>query len=113
MIYYLSGVFDDGARGQLERHGLRAWPSSARCCSSSRWSCTSSGTRSSRGATGSASSSIELWFFGGLAKLTRDPTTPGVDFRIAAAGPAVTLSILVACCGALAALGVTDLGDAR
>ena len=36
-------------------------------------------------------SSIELWFFGGLAKLTRDPTTPGVDFRIAAAGPAVTL----------------------
>ena len=37
-------------------------------------------------------SSIELWFFGGLAKLTRDPTTPGVDFRISAAGPAVTLA---------------------
>ena len=36
-------------------------------------------------------SSIELWFFGGLAKLTRDPTSPGVDFRIAVAGPAVTL----------------------
>ena len=57
-------------------------------------------------------SSIELWFFGGLAKLTRDPTTPGVDFRISAAGPAVTLAILVACCGGLAALGVTDLGEA-
>ena len=57
-------------------------------------------------------SSIELWFFGGLAKLTRDPTTPGVDFRISAAGPAVTLAILLACCGALAALGVTDLGEA-
>jgi len=57
-------------------------------------------------------SSIELWFFGGLAKLTRDPTTPGVDFRISAAGPAVTLAILVACCGALAALGVSDLGEA-
>jgi len=57
-------------------------------------------------------SSIELWFFGGLAKLTRDPTSPGVDFRISAAGPAVTLAILLACCGALAALGVTDLGEA-
>ena len=56
-------------------------------------------------------SSIDLWFFGGLAKLTRDPTTPGEEFRVAAAGPAVTLAILVACCGALAALGVTDLGD--
>ena len=47
-----------------------------------------------------------------LAKLTRDPTSPGVDFRISAAGPAVTLAILVACCGALAALGVTDFGEA-
>src|SRR4051794_16884764 len=47
-------------------------------------------------------SSIDLWFFGGLAKLTREPTTPGQDFRIAAAGPAVTLLIFGLCCVALA-----------
>src|SRR3954468_19266570 len=46
--------------------------------------------------------SIDLWFFGGLAKLTREPTTPGQDFRIAAAGPAVTLLIFGLCCVALA-----------
>jgi Zn-dependent protease len=54
-------------------------------------------------------SSIDLWFFGGLAKLTRDPATPGQDFRIAAAGPAVTLVIFVACCGALLLANVDDL----
>jgi Zn-dependent protease len=46
--------------------------------------------------------SIDLWFFGGLAKLTREPATPGQDFRIAAAGPAVTLLIFGLCCVALA-----------
>src|SRR5919204_2428687 len=46
-------------------------------------------------------SSIDLWFFGGLAKLDREPATPGQDFRIAAAGPAVTLVIFVLCCVAL------------
>jgi Zn-dependent protease len=46
--------------------------------------------------------SIDLWFFGGLAKLTREPATPGQDFRIAAAGPAVTLLIFGLCCAALA-----------
>ena len=45
-------------------------------------------------------SSIDLWFFGGLAKLTREPASPGEDFRIAAAGPAVTLVILVLCLAA-------------
>jgi Zn-dependent protease len=57
-------------------------------------------------------SSIDLWFFGGLAKLTREPATPGQDFRIAAAGPAVTLVIFVACCGALLASNVDDLAAA-
>jgi Zn-dependent protease len=36
---------------------------------------------------------IDLWVFGGLAKLSRDSNTPGEEFRIAAAGPAVTLLI--------------------
>jgi len=40
-------------------------------------------------------SGIELWFFGGLAKMTRDTATPGEELRIAAAGPAVTLLIVV------------------
>jgi Zn-dependent protease len=53
--------------------------------------------------------SIELWFFGGLAKLTREPETPGQDFRIAAAGPAVTLLIFALCSVALALANVEDL----
>jgi Zn-dependent protease len=57
-------------------------------------------------------SSIDLWFFGGLAKLTREPATPGQDFRIAAAGPAVTLLIFVACCGGLLAANVDDIAGA-
>jgi Zn-dependent protease/CBS domain-containing protein len=36
---------------------------------------------------------IDLWFFGGIAKMEREADTPGEDFRIAAAGPAVTLVI--------------------
>jgi len=35
-------------------------------------------------------SGIDLWFFGGLAKLTRDTSSPGEEFRVAAAGPAVS-----------------------
>jgi Zn-dependent protease len=53
--------------------------------------------------------SIDLWFFGGLAKLTREPATPGQDFRIAAAGPAVTLLIFVLCCVALLLANVPDV----
>jgi Zn-dependent protease len=55
---------------------------------------------------------IDLWFFGGLARLTREPNSPGEDFRISAAGPAVTLAIFAACCAALLASGVSDLGSA-
>jgi Zn-dependent protease len=47
---------------------------------------------------------IDLWFFGGIAKLSRDSRSPGEEFRIAAAGPAVTLLIVAVCVlGALAA----------
>jgi Zn-dependent protease len=34
---------------------------------------------------------IDLWFFGGLSTLRREPDTAGQEFKIAAAGPAVTL----------------------
>lgn len=43
---------------------------------------------------------IELWAFGGLASLDRDPDTPGVEFRVAVAGPAVTAAVAVGCLGA-------------
>jgi len=38
-------------------------------------------------------SGIDLWFFGGIAKMERDAESPGEDFRVAAAGPLVTLLI--------------------
>ena len=42
---------------------------------------------------------IDLWMFGGVAKLGRDTDSPGVEFRVAAAGPLVTLVIAAACFG--------------
>ncbi|MGI9095087.1 MAG: site-2 protease family protein [Thermoleophilaceae bacterium] len=41
--------------------------------------------------------SIDLWFFGGLARLSKDTDSPGAEFRVAAAGPAVTLLVVVVC----------------
>ncbi len=38
---------------------------------------------------------VDLWFFGGVAKLGRDTDSPGEEFRISAAGPAVTAVIVV------------------
>jgi Zn-dependent protease/CBS domain-containing protein len=38
-------------------------------------------------------SGIDLWFFGGIAKMEREADSPGEEFRVAAAGPAVTLLI--------------------
>jgi len=42
---------------------------------------------------------IDLWLFGGVAKLGRDSDSPGVEFRIAIAGPVVTLVIAAICIG--------------
>jgi Zn-dependent protease len=36
---------------------------------------------------------IDLWLFGGIATMTREPDTPGAAFRVSAAGPAVTALI--------------------
>jgi Zn-dependent protease len=44
-------------------------------------------------------SGIDLWLFGGVAKMERDTDSPGVEFRVAAAGPAVTLVIVAICFG--------------
>jgi Zn-dependent protease len=54
---------------------------------------------------------IDLWVFGGLAKLSRDSQTPGEEFRIAAAGPAVTLLITVLAAAGVAGFSHSDWGD--
>ena len=53
---------------------------------------------------------IDLMLFGGVAKLGKDSDLPGVEFRVAAAGPAVTLLIAAVCLG-LGAL-VSGMSDA-
>jgi Zn-dependent protease len=54
---------------------------------------------------------IDLWVFGGLAKLSRDSESPGEEFRIAAAGPFVTLLLTVIGVIAVAVFSHADLGD--
>ncbi|MFM8762476.1 MAG: site-2 protease family protein [Solirubrobacterales bacterium] len=48
---------------------------------------------------GIGTSGIDLWLFGGVAKLTRDSQTPGEEFKVAIAGPAVTAVIVLVCLG--------------
>jgi Zn-dependent protease len=56
---------------------------------------------------------ISLWMFGGMADLRTDPRTPGAEFRIAAAGPAVTLLVVAAAVAAgFAYYGSTEFQDA-
>ena len=56
---------------------------------------------------------IDLWLFGGIAKMTRDTTSPGVEFRVAVAGPLVTLAISGLCAGiGIAASGAGDFWSA-
>ena len=50
---------------------------------------------------------IDLWMFGGVAKLGRDTDSPGVEFRVAVAGPLVTLAIAAVCLGLGALLSST------
>src|SRR3954454_19932846 len=49
---------------------------------------------------------IDLWMFGGVAKMQKDADSPGEDFQIAAAGPLVTLLIAALCFG----IGAATLG---
>src|SRR5829696_10452566 len=58
-------------------------------------------------------SGIDLWMFGGVAKMERDTDSPGVEFRVAVAGPLVTLAIAVLCyAGAVLLGGGGDAEDA-
>jgi Zn-dependent protease len=47
---------------------------------------------------------IDLWFFGGLAQLKREPRSPGAEFAVAVAGPLVTLLVAVGCAAAATAV---------
>jgi Zn-dependent protease len=60
---------------------------------------------------GIAITDITLWLFGGVARMARDSDSPATEFKVAIAGPAVTLAIAAACVGVgLAATG-TDFWD--
>src|ERR1700755_2483165 len=39
-------------------------------------------------------SSIQLWIFGGMARMDREAESPGTEFRVAIAGPAVTAALV-------------------
>jgi Zn-dependent protease len=58
---------------------------------------------------------IDLWFFGGLSHMRREPQTPREELTIAAAGPAVTLALAAICLGGMRALasGALSQFDAR
>lgn len=47
---------------------------------------------------------IDLWFFGGIARLSRDSESPGEEFKVAIAGPLATLVVVAACLAGTAAL---------
>ena len=51
-------------------------------------------------------SSIQLWVFGGVARMDRESDSPATEFKVAIAGPAVTLAIFVL----LTAVGLVAAG---
>jgi Zn-dependent protease len=58
-------------------------------------------------------SDITLWMFGGVARMTRDSDSPGTEFKIAIAGPLVTLAIAIACIAVgIAAAGSEEFWEA-
>src|SRR5204862_1996329 len=58
-------------------------------------------------------SDITLWMFGGVARMTKDSDSPGTEFKVAIAGPLVSLAITAVCLGiGVAAAGSHDFGQA-
>ncbi len=50
--------------------------------------------------------SIQLWIFGGMARMDRESDSPATEFKVAVAGPLVTLAIVVV----LTAVGLAAAG---
>ncbi len=58
-------------------------------------------------------SSIQLWIFGGMAHMDRESDSPATEFKVAIAGPLVTLAIVIVLTTAgLAAVGWTEFRQA-
>lgn len=55
---------------------------------------------------------IELWLFGGFAKLSESPRTPGEELRIAVAGPVVSLMLAILFLGGALLVDPTGLSNA-
>ena len=55
---------------------------------------------------------IELWMFGGFARLGEAPRTPGEQFKIAAAGPLVTLILAVLLLGGVSVFDAAGIQTA-
>jgi Zn-dependent protease len=51
-------------------------------------------------------SSIQLWIFGGVARMDRESESPAAEFKVAIAGPLVTLALVVV----LSAIGLAFAG---
>ena len=51
-------------------------------------------------------SGIQLWIFGGMARMDREADSPGTELKVALAGPAVTFAIVLL----LAAIGIGGVG---
>jgi Zn-dependent protease len=65
-------------------------------------------TRNGIGITG-----IQLWIFGGMARMDREADSPGTEMKVALAGPLVTLAIvIVLTVGGIAAVGAEEFRDA-
>jgi Zn-dependent protease len=57
--------------------------------------------------------SIQLWIFGGMARMDRESDGPATEFKVAIAGPLVTLAIVAVLTAiGLAAVGPADFWDA-
>lgn len=62
---------------------------------------------------GIAVDGIDLFLFGGVMKMSRDTDSPGAEFRVAAAGPLVTLVLMALAAGAAIVIaGVDSFRDA-
>ena len=62
---------------------------------------------------GIAVDGIDLFLFGGVMKMSRDTDSPGAEFRVAAAGPLVTLVLMAIASGAAIVIaGVDSFRDA-
>lgn len=55
---------------------------------------------------------IDLWLFGGFARLSESPRSPGEELRIALAGPAVTLLLAALFLGLAEVAGAGSLAEA-